>query len=160
MSMKRAFSMIELIFIIVIIGILASAIQMSMPDPRLYSDTDYILQKIRQTRMQALLVDHAVLGESSWREGDYNDTCISLDKDYLNNLDKNTNNPKKYTISPRTALSASAAKVCFDYLGRPYQNDYKLNHFLKMPIELNITCKQKTKQVLIMPFSGGVIIKH
>jgi Tfp pilus assembly protein PilE len=158
--MRKAFSMIELIFIVIIIGILASAVQMSMPDPKLYSDSDYIIQKISQTRMQALLYDHAVLGDEQWREGDYNDTCIKLNKDYLNNLDKKTNNPKKYSISSRTTLSASVEKVCFDYLGRPYKNDYKLNNFLKMPIELNITYKQKRKQVLIMPFSGGVIVRR
>jgi prepilin-type N-terminal cleavage/methylation domain-containing protein len=86
--MKRAFSMIELIFVIVVIGILASAIKMAMPDTRSYSDTDFILQKIDETRMRALLFDHTVLGDESWRGEDYNDTCITLTKDYLNTLEK------------------------------------------------------------------------
>lgn len=158
--MKHAFSMVELIFAIVIIGILAAAINMSIPDSRLSSDSNFILQKIQKTKMKALLVDHEILGEESWREKEYNDTCITLSKNYLNKLEKNTNNPKKYKISPKTTFSPITQKVCFDHLGRPYKNDYKLNNFLNMPIELNITYKQKTKQVLIMPFSGGVIVKR
>ncbi len=152
--------MIELIFVIVIIGILAGAIKMAMPDTKGYSDTDFILQKIDKTRMQALLTDHTVLGDESWRSHEYNDTCITLSKIYLNNMGKNRNSPNHYHLSPRTTLSSSADKVCFDYLGRPYKNDYTLNNFLKMPIELNITYKEKTKQVLIMPYSGGVVVKR
>ncbi len=152
--------MIELIFIIVIIGIVASAVKMAMPDNRLYSDSDFVLQKIQQTRMNALLIDHFRFDDESWRSDDYNDTCIELNKDYLQNMEKSENNPKKYRLSPRTSLSASAEKVCFDNLGRPYRNDYSLNNFLKMPIELNISYKEKRKQVLIMPYSGGVIVKR
>ena len=152
--------MIELIFIIVIIGILAAAAKMAMPDTKLYSDTDFVLQQIRQTQIQALMIDHTVPGSEAWRSGDYNDTCITLTKDYLTDLEKSANNPRTYRLSPRTTLSASASKICFDRLGRPYKTDYRLNNFLKMPIELNITYKEKTKQVLIMPFSGGVIVKR
>lgn len=158
--MRRAFSMIELIFVIIIIGIIAAAAKMAMPDTRLYSDTDFILQQLQQTRMHALLVDHEVLGKESWRTGDYNDTCIGLDKNSLNNLAKKSKDPKKYRLSRLTAISASVPKVCFDRLGRPYQEDYRLNNFLKMPIELNITYKAKRKALLIMPYSGGVIVKH
>ena len=152
--------MIELIFTIVIIGILAGAVRMAMPDTKAYADRDFILQKIYETQMRALLVDHAVMGDAGWREMDYNDTCITLSKDYFNNLEKSSRNSKKYHLSPHTALSASVQKVCFDRLGRPYREDYRLNHFLKMPIELNITYKQKTKQVLLMPFSGSVVVKR
>jgi len=152
--------MIELIFVIVIIGILAVAAKMAMPDTRLYSDTDFVLQQLQQTRMHALLVDHEALGEERWRTEDYNDTCIRLDKNSFNNLAENSKDPKKYRLSLLTAISASVPKVCFDRLGRPYREDYRLNNFLKMPIELNITYKEKRKLLLIMPYSGGVIVKH
>ena len=158
--MKSAFSMIELIFTIVVIGILASAARMVIPDTALHSDTDFILQKIREVKMQALLYDHALPGDENWRTTDYNDTCITLSKDYLNKLEQDTNSARKYHLNRHTLLSATVPKICFDHEGRPYKNDYELNNFLDMPIELNITYKKRTKQVLIMPFSGGVIVKR
>ncbi len=160
MKQRSAFSMIELIFIIVILGVLATAITMSIPDPRLRTDTNSIIQKIKQTQLKALGYSHEILGNSSWREGDYNDTCISLNKDYFNNIEKSQNNAKPYFLSTQTTLTSTGTKICFDDLGRPYKTNYKLNNFLDMPIELNITYKQKTKQILIMPYSGSVIIKR
>ena len=152
--------MIELIFTIVVIGILASAARMALPDTALHSDTDFILQKIREVKMQALLYDHSIPDEKSWRTADYNDTCITLNKDYLNNMEKNTNHAQKYHLNKHTLLSATVPKICFDHEGRPYQNNYELNNFLNLPIELNITYKKKIKQVFIMPYSGGVIVKR
>lgn len=158
--MKSAFSMIELIFTVIIIGILASAMRMALPDTALRSDTDFILQKIRKIKMQALLYDHSIPGKTSWRDVDYNDTCITLNKNYLNNMEQNTNSPHKYHLNKQTLLSSTVSKICFDHEGRPYQNNYKLNNFLHWPIELNITYKQKIKQLLIMPYSGSVIVKR
>jgi len=158
--MKRAFSIIELIFTIVVIAILASSARMILPDTVLHSDSNFILQKIREIKMQALLYDHAIPGDESWREKDYNNTCITFSKDYLNNLEKNTNSAQKHRLNRHTVISATVPKICFDHEGHPYKNSYKLNNFLKMPIELNITYKKRIKQVLIMPFSGGVIVKY
>ncbi len=151
-----AFTMIELIFVIVIVGILAGAATMAMPDNKLYSDTNFIVQKIKQTQMNALYHDHFRFDDATWRSGDYNDTCIEISKPYLATLEKNSNSPQKYQLSAQTSISVSASKLCFDNLARPYKNDYQLNNFLKTPIELNITYKQKIKRLFIMPYSGSV----
>ncbi len=157
--MRKAFSMIELIFIIVILGILAGAIKMAIPDNRLSSDTNFVLQKIKEKQMYALNYDHFTFGDESWRDTAYDNTCISLDKNSFNTLEENSKSPKKYKLSSLTTITVTQSKVCFDNLARPYKTDYKLNNFLNMPIELNITYKSRTKRLIIMPYSGSVIIK-
>ncbi len=152
--------MIELIFIIIILGILTASIKMAVPDSRLRTDTESIIQKIKQTQLKALEYSHEVLGDTQWREKDYNDTCIFLNKEYLDSVEKDKNGAKPYLLSSQTSLTSNASKVCFDDLGRPYKDNYKLNNFLNMPIELNVTYKQKNKSILIMPYSGCVIIKR
>jgi len=156
---RGGFSMIELIFVIVIIAILAGAATMIMPDNRLYSDTNFIIQKIKQTQNSALLYDHFDFNSDAWRSKEYNDTCLKLDKNSFISTEKATNTPKHYKLSPQTSLSSSVQKICFDNLGRPYKNNYLLNNFLNQPIELNITYKQKTKKLDILPYSGMVMIR-
>ena len=56
--MRKAFSMIELIFIIIILGILATTMKMNMPDNRLLLDVDFITQKIKEKQIYALSYDN------------------------------------------------------------------------------------------------------
>jgi len=151
--------MIELIFVIMILGILTSAIKMAIPDNRLFSDTNFILQKIKQTQMDALNIDHFKFNDPTWRTDEYNDTCIGLDKLSFKNLEDASHQTQTYKLSPSTTLRASESKICFDNLARPYKNDYQLNNFLNMPIELNITYKHRTTRLIIMPYSGSMLIK-
>ena len=160
MIKRSAFTMIELIFIIVILSVLSAAVTMSIPDPRLKTDTDSIIQKIKSTQLKALSYSHENLNDPSWRQKDYNDTCISLNKNSFNLIEKSQNTPKPYLLSTQTTITSDISKICFDHLGHPYKTNYELNNFLKMPIELNITYKQKTKQMVIMPYSGYVMIKR
>jgi len=145
--------MIELIYVIVIIGILATGATMAMPDNRLYSDTNLIIQKIKQKQMQALRYDNF-----NYMTGSFIDdtTCIYINKNSINADEKKSAKAKPYQISSKTTISPNDLNICFDTLGRPFN----VNNFLKMPIELNITYKKRTKQVLIMPFSGGMIVKR
>ncbi len=159
---REAFTLIELIVVIVVIAILAGAAKMAMPDNTLYSDTDFIRQQIRKTQMRALLTDHYDFNDPSWRTRSYDDTCIELTKSALQALEEATNQARKYKLHPQTTLQIDSAdeKICFDVTGRPYRQDYRLNNFLKKPIELNINYKNQHRTLIIMPYSGGVMIKR
>jgi hypothetical protein len=145
--------MIELIFIMIVIGILAGTMAMNMPDNRLIMDTNFITQKIKTKQMYALSYDNF-----NYKTGQFLDdnTCIEIDKDIINTDEKNISKAKPYQISSKTMISTSEAKICFDNLGRPYAG---LNNFLNLPIELNITYKNRTKTINIMPFSGYIVKK-
>ncbi len=149
--MKSAFSMIELIFIIVIIGILGATMQMNMPDNRLFSDINFITQKIKSKQIYALSYDNFDYENSQFID---DSTCITISRDFLNEDERNSSKANPYQISSYTTLSIGDENLCFDNLGRVY----KLNNLLKLPIELNITYKNKTKTVNIMPLSGSVVV--
>jgi len=148
--MKKAFSMIELIFIIIILGVLGATIKMNMPDNRLLSDRNFILQKIKEKQMYALSYDNFDYKNSKFIDGR---TCIAINRDSINSIEKKSKKTKRYLISSKTTISPDDLNICFDNFGRPY----KLNNFLKMPIELNISYKSKIKTVNIMPYSGQII---
>ncbi len=150
--MRRAFSMIELIFIIIILGILGASINMNMPDNRHTNDINFIISKIKQKQMQSLSYDNFDYKTNTFID---DKTCINIDKTSINSLEFNSTNSNPYQISSKTILSIDEPNICFDNLGRPY----KLNIFVKMPIELNITYKNKIKTVNIMPYSGHVMLK-
>jgi prepilin-type N-terminal cleavage/methylation domain-containing protein len=154
--MKKAFTMVELIIVIVIIGILASVAVMSIPDTTLRSDTSYIIQKIKEKQLFALNYDHFDFNDQTWRDNFYNNTCINTDKTHLNNSELKSNSTTKYIIRS----NVTAKNICFDNLGRPYKDNYKLNNFLKLPIVLNIGYKNETKKIVIMPYSGNAIQKR
>lgn len=151
--MKRhGFSMIELIFIIIVLGILGGMMKMNMPDNRLLTDLNFITSQIKVKQIQALSYDNFDYKNSEFFD---DKTCIIINKDSMNEHEKNTSKASPYQISPKTILSISDENICFDSLGRPY----KLNIFVKMPIELNVTYKNRTKTINIMPYSGAVIVK-
>jgi len=150
--MKKAFTMVELIFIMIILGILATTMVINMPDNRLLTDTNFITQKIRAKQIYALSYDNF-----DYVNGQFIDdkTCISINKDTINLDEKNNTKTNIYQISSQTTITPNDLSICYDNLGRPY----KLNNLLKMPIELNITYKNKTKTINILPFSGSVVKK-
>ncbi|OQX74782.1 MAG: hypothetical protein B6D59_01145 [Campylobacteraceae bacterium 4484_4] len=159
-EIKNAFTLIELIIVIILLGVLAAAAKMAMPDNALLSDTEFIKQQIRQKQMQSLLMDHYDFSDPVWRNSSYDDTCVELTKSALQTMQ--TNEARKYRLHDKTTLSVDPAvsKICFDTLGRPYKNDYRLNNFLKKPIELDIHYKNQSKKLMIMPYSGSVMIKR
>lgn len=148
--MRHAFSMIELIFIIIVLGVLGSMMKMNMPDNRLLHDTNFVVQKIKEKQLYALSYDNFDYKNSQF----FNDkTCILIKRDSINSNEKNSSKSNPYKISPKTTITPDDLNICFDSLGRPY----KLNIFAKMPIEFNISYRNSDKTINIMPFSGSII---
>lgn len=143
------FTITELIFIIIILGILAGGAVMNMPDNRLLGDINFVTANIKQKQMQALTYDLYDFNNPSWRNSFDERTCIDTAL-----IQADAKNPRKHHLKS----SLSAAKICFDSLGRPYHDNYQLNNLLKMPILLHITYKNHTKKITIMPYSGSIMI--
>lgn len=151
--MRQAFTIIELIFVIVLLGILAGAIKMNLPDNTLSNDIQFITQKIKESQLGALSYDNYDYANKAFYDSDT--TCIAINKESFNTLESNSSSGKPYRLSNFTSISPNNITLCFDAMGRPYE----LNNFAKMPIEFNIIYKNRSKTVLVMPVSGNVIIK-
>lgn len=142
--------MIELIFIIIVLGILGSMMKMNMPDNRLLSDTNFIIQKIKAKQIYALSYDNFDYKTNQFFD---DKTCIFINKDRINTNEKNSSNANPYKISSKTTITPDDLNICFDNLGRPFN----VNNFINMPISFNISYKDKNKTVKIMPFSGCIV---
>lgn len=150
--MRKAFSMIELIFIIVILGVLATAMKMNMPDNRLLTDTNFITQQIKAKQIYALSYDNFNYTTQAFID---DKTCVYINKDALNLDEKNSTKSNPYQISSKTIITPNDLNICFDNFGRPYN----VNNFINMSILFNIAYKDRNKTINIMPFSGNVIKK-
>lgn len=154
--MRKAFSMVELIFIIVLMGILAKVASSFMPDNRLLNDTHYVSMKIKEAQKNAIGYDSFQFGGAKiWdiNRSDFNLTCIDCNKTFFENLDHNFSLIS--TISP-------PQKFCFDSLGRPYELNTTNNseQLLLNKIDINVTYNNKTNTISVLPMSGYVIIKQ
>ncbi len=154
--MKKAFSMVELIFIIVLLGILAKVGVSFIPDNRLLNDTHLITLKIKEAQKNAIGFDAFKFGDTKvWdiNRSDFNKTCISCSKGFFEKLDANT------TLSFQS-ITCSTSVFCFDSFGRPYELNGTSEQLSQRPIELNITYHQKINTISVLPMSGYAIIKQ
>jgi len=152
--MRKAFTLTELIFIIVILGILSSAAVMSIPDNRLMTDINFITSQIKKKQMDAFIYDPYIFNDETWRDTFHNKTCINTAN--IKADEKSSSSARKYQIKS----TLTSAKICFDSLGRPYHENYKLNNLIKTPILLNIEYKSTKRKIKIMPFSGSIMIER
>ncbi|MDD2782014.1 type II secretion system protein, partial [Sulfuricurvum sp.] len=123
--MKRnAFSLVELIFVVVLIGVISGiGFYMSRPD---YSrqDAQYALLKLKEARYRALGYDALD-----------NAGCVTLTQVALS-----SNETPKHEIKSTITLTPNVPTICFDGMGRPHNgNSVTLNTLL--PGDLNINFK-------------------
>ena len=158
---KKAFTFIEIIVVIIVLSILLSIVKISIPDFTLSNDSNFFIQRIKQKQHNALGLNHLSFSNSNWSSIYYDNTCIEIDKDVLNTKEKNSIGSKKYIFHQKTEIKVGNdfKKICFDNLGRVYKNNYQLNNLLKMPIDVNITYKNNLKEIVIMPYTGSIIVK-
>ena len=153
---KMAFTMVELVFIIVLMGILTKIASSYMPDNRLLSDTHYISMKIKEQQKNAIGYDTFHFGSNQcWSipthySHDFNLTCIESTKEYFENLDRDKS--YKFTLTFDENMT-----ICFDSLGRPYGSNP--GQLFVSNADINVTYNNKRNTISVLPYSGYVIIK-
>lgn len=143
---SKAFTMLELIFVIVVVGILSFVAASSFQRNTLIEATDQVISHIRYTQHLAMMDDKFTPSNANWIRGRWkiafdvnNSYAISSDKNFNNALDtteyakdpidtnrnlngvtnENLNLPKKYGVTRDTVNSTCGNTLFFDYLGRP-----------------------------------------
>ena len=147
--MKKAFSMIELIFVIILIGILAYISSGFIPDNKLLNDTNYILMKIKEKQKDAIGYD--INGFSEPWSKEESSICIKISKEALENLDKNSSKP--HVFYSEISVDGNST-ICFDEYGRVYQ-EHKL---LNSRVDINVTYGAKTGKISVLPYNGYVTL--
>jgi len=149
--LRSGFSMVELIFVIIVIGILAKIGLNFMPDNRLLNDTNFLTLKIKEKQKQAIADDvNGFL--KPWSIED-NRTCIKLDVNALEKEDSHSKKPHRFSSTINVDGNNT---ICFDNFGRPYQGE----RLLLDKKEINVTYKDNNKMISVMPISGYVIIEN
>ena len=146
---RSGFSMVELIFVIVLMGILASSGGNLLPDNRLLNDTNYIIMKIKETQKNAIGNDINGFGVPWSKES--NSTCIILNKTGFESKDKKSQKPHK--LSSTLSVGGNVT-LCFDEYGRPYQSE----QLLLVKKDINITYNGNYKTVSVLPMTGYVTL--
>lgn len=146
---KKAFSMVELIFVIVLMGILASMGGNLLPDNRLLNDTNYIIMKIKETQKNAIGYDVIGFGKPWSSSTENNVTCITLTQDGFLDKEFNSQKPHRFSIE-----DFDSGVLCFDVYGRPYQTE----QILLQNLDINVTYNGKTKNISVLPISGYVTL--
>ncbi len=140
--MKKAFTLVELIFVIVLIAILAKVGMSFVKVDYLQKDVEYLLLKIKKTKFKAM---------GSYRE---NGHCVKLDKDSIVDNEKKEANSYKF----RSYISSNADEICFDEFGRPYENNLNASSYIKEVLDIRLSNKSKTCAIKVYPLTGYGII--
>ncbi len=147
----RGFTLIELIFVIVIGGILAFVALNSIPDNTLISDADILQAKILEKRSNAL-------GYKADMENseDIKFVCIDLNKTSLNNEEKHSK--VSYIFKSDISVNLDSDRICFDSLGRPFKDkvDYNLSSLIHKNVIISVKYKLKELNLTLYPITGFV----
>lgn len=143
--MRYAFSLIELIFVIVLIGVLTGiGFYMSRPDYA-RQDAQYTLLKLKEARYRAIGYD--ALNTTG---------CVTLTPTALSSSDEAPRHDIKstMTITPNTVST-----VCFDALGRPHDgNSIALGTLMQTEVTILFQNSDKNSTIRVFPQTGYAII--
>jgi len=151
----KSFTLIELIFVIIIVGILSIGAINALPDNTLINNTNYIYNKILEKKTNSLGFEADMQNEDENRS-----VCITFDKNWIKNDEKYSK--VKFNLSKRVSIRATNSTVCFDYMGRPYGGSVDLDKFstlLHNEVNVTISYNNKEKNITIYPITGDIKIR-
>ncbi len=152
--MKKAFSLLELIFVIVIIGIMAGLGSGSIKTNHLLNDSHYIIGKIREAQYEGIGFEHQNFDGSFIAN---TKGCVTLTPAFL---DGNASKAQvKYSLHVSIDHSAlNTDTLCFDTKGRPHDGNFAQNTLFTEQKVLILTYNTKSVSISIEPITGYAII--
>lgn len=151
-QIRLGFTLVELIFVIVIIGVLAGVASTTYKADYLSNDISYIMAKIRQAQYKGVGYEHRSFGTLN-APVDYNNGCIRLEKSALEQ------SATSGDISYRLHVdSFDAGILCFDAKGRPHDDDFRSATLLSVNKVIDLTYNGVSKSITVLPQSGYAIM--
>ncbi len=150
----KAFSLIELIFVIVIMGILSFLGLQYIPDEKVTAYTQMLKAKIMEKKSNAI-------GYKA--EGFDGYFCIKFDKEWLTDDEADSKikfDFNKSYIKLKISPLLDDKKLCFDYLGRDYNGSVDNNLTYIIHTNIIVTVKRNDKDIeqniTIYPVTGTI----
>ena len=149
----RGFTLIELIFVLVLMGILSSIAIMYMPNNQSIEDRETLRFLILEKKSNGLNFKANMQNEKERKI-----VCITLSKASLNNEE----NHSKIKYFFKSNISVSGLKngnlLCFDSYGRPFDGevDNNLSNLCKENVTITLEYKGKSEHITIYKISGAV----
>lgn len=175
--MKRfAFSLLELVFVIIIIGILAV---LAMPNFRgnpLQTAADQLANHIRYTQHLAMVNDKFDPADATWFNTRWQLTIVGTSYDLYQDADKDgAFTAGEGAIDPLTKMpiaginlateysitGITATTIAFDHLGRPYTNNATLyGGLLVNNLVITLTHQDGNATITVRPETGYVSVAY
>ena len=167
--MKKAFTMLELVFVLIVIGILSVFLIPRFGDKPLYQATAELVSQIRYTQHLAMVDDKLDKNNNSWYKNrwqiqfDDNKTSIvsdngatyaknPLDSTDIHNIDFQT----KYGVT----IAPCYNSIAFDHLGRPIANQTGATSpyagLLTSDCDITLSKGGESKTITLTPETGYV----
>ena len=153
---KYGFTLIELIFVIILMGVLTGiGFYMSQPDAT-KQDAQYTLLKLKEARYRAIGYE---TGNTNCSDGGWitlTQTALSTATDNNDSMHREI----KSLISPDSTILTNGSKtLCFDSLGRPHDgNSTSLVSLIRNPLDINFIKSDKNTTIRLFPQTGYAII--
>jgi len=157
----RAFTLVELVFVIVIIGIVTVLGVSSFKPKYLIDDVNFIHAKIREAQFVGIGYEHLNFNGTG---GDANMTtgCINIEKGSLeeNATKENEVNYKLHVTIENKSTYKDDNIICFDAKGRPHHTDFTRGTLLDEKTIFSFTYGAQERNITIEPLSGYSRIEY
>ena len=149
----KAFTLIELIFVILVIGIMAKVGFSSFRPKYLINDVNFIHMKIKEAQFLGIGFEH--LNFDGTIINGYTDTgCIEIKK---SSLEEDATNSKEISYKLHVNIIPNDTTICFDSKGRPHKDNFN-GILLTEQIVLNFKYSNEERNITIEPITGYAII--
>ena len=157
MKTRKAFTLIELIFVVLLLGILAAVGAVRFRPGYLRNDARFVLSRLEQTRYEAIGYDHRLFGGGA-AGGSVG--CITLDN---GGIEGNRSRAGVHILHKDTRIVVSGLAgntLCFDAGGHPHDGGFGLSSLLHEAVDIEVTNGRQTYRLRVHPLSGYVTMKR
>jgi|GEM_PF-672815 prepilin-type N-terminal cleavage/methylation domain-containing protein len=150
---RDAFTLIELIFVLLLVGLLAAASRALYKPARGLHDARYVTLRLQRARYEAIGYDHRLFGGSTQSAGP---GCVTLTR---SGLEGDLSRAGAYRLDGSTTVTVSGLTgntLCFDAKGRPHDGDFSLASLLHGTVDISVVNRGERYRVRVFPASGYV----